>query len=644
MHLAAEHDHVVQFYDTEEFLCDRVADFLGEGLVGGEPLLVIASDDRRQSFHRRLLARGFDPQPPVQSGQLTWLNAHQTLAQFMVGTMPDWTRFREVVGGSLQRTTGAGRHARVRAYGEMVDILWKAGNPKAALRLEEMWNELRTIHSFQLMCAYVMGSFYKSPEPGLVKHVCEAHGQVLPGENAPPPAEDPSDRQAVQALVAEIRQRQLVEESLRHSLHELRASEERERAAARRLDRLQRATARLAGALSVGQVTEALLGLSEDVLGAVAAVVYLRDETTGQMRLAGGRGVPEVEQRMPVLSPEAPLPLATAIARAEPVWFDSPAALLAAYPNVAHARTPRSSLQAVAAVPLLQEGRVLGGFALSFDTPRPFDADERQWLTSFAAQAALAAERARLYQAEKRAVQELTETVRLNELFSGVLAHDLRNPLGAILTAAQLALMRIEKNDTAKLAGPLNRMLISGRRMAGMVDQLLDLSRIRLGLGLAMEPRPVDLRALLAQVCDELVDGQRPVAPNLETVGDAVGSWDEDRLFQVFSNLVGNALQHGRPEGGVRIRIDGGDDTKVQVSVHNQGVVPPELMPRLFQPLARVEGRGEKPQGLGLGLFIACQIVKAHGGQIEVDSSEVAGTTFLVSLPRRAESGGHGNG
>jgi signal transduction histidine kinase len=646
MHLAAEQDHVVQFYDTEEFLCDRVAEFLGEGLAGGEPIVVIASDDRQRSFQSRLSARGFavagrDP------GRLTWLDAHRTLAQFMVGTMPDWTRFRQVIGPSLERSAAAGRHPRVRAYGEMVDILWKAGNPQGALRLEEMWNELRSTHSFQLMCAYVMGSFYKSHEPALLKSVCDTHGQVLPGESAAPAAratEELSGRHAVQALVAEIRQRQLVEESLRQSVRDLRDSEARERAAARRLERLQRATARLAGALSGGEVAQALLGLSEEVLGAVAAVVYLREEASGQMRLAGARGVPDADERFGVLDPDADVPLARAMARGEPLWYQSHAELLRAYPPAAQARTPGAHLQAVAAVPLLHDGRVLGGFALSFAEPRTFDDEDRQWLAGFAAQAALAAERARLYQAEKRAVQELTETVRLNELFSGVLAHDLRNPLGAILTAAQLAIMRVEKNDLTRLAAPLNRMLSSGRRMARMVDQLLDLSRVRLGVGMQLDPRPLDLRAVLADVRGELADGQPEAAIDIESLGAPEGQWDEDRLCQVFSNLVGNALIHGRAGVGVRIRLDGTAADQVRVSVHNQGVVPAELMPALFQPLARLERRGEKPQGLGLGLFIAAQIVKAHGGQIAVESSEEAGTTFVVTLPRGPVRGSHDHG
>jgi signal transduction histidine kinase len=635
MQLTAEPGHVVQFYDTEEFLCARVADFLGDGLAGGEPIVVIASEARRQAFQSRLQARGL-PADAFATGRAIWLDAHQTLAGLMVGAMPDGARFRDIIGGWITRSSGTGPTRRVRAYGEMVDILWRAGNVTAAIRLEEMWNDLAATHSFQLMCAYVMGNFYKAHDTELLNQVCSSHGRVLPAETTAAAVAAPASAPAVQALVAEIGQRQLVEEALRRSLRDLRASEERERATAARMSKLQAATARLATALSLEEVAASFLEVSHEVLGAVAAVLYLADGA-GELRLVGARGLPATAARLPVLSLDTPLPLATAIRTGAPVWFESYAGLVEAYPGLTSSPTPAAQLQAAAALPLSHAGRSLGGFALSFEQARRFDEQERQWLNSLADQIALAVERVRLYQAEKKAVQELTETVRLSELLSGVLAHDLRNPLGAILTAAQVALMRVERQadgDVHKLAAPLARMLTSGRRMARMVDQLLDLSRMRLGVGMHLDVRAVDLHPVLAHVRDELADAHPGATLALEVTGDLQGRWDEDRLFQVFSNLAGNALVHGSGEGAVLIRAVGTDAEAVRVSVHNRGAVPAELMPRLFQPLARLEWRPDKSRGLGLGLFIVSQIVKAHGGTVEVESTEAAGTTFTVKLPR----------
>ncbi|HTB75433.1 MAG TPA: ATP-binding protein, partial [Polyangiaceae bacterium] len=119
----------------------------------------------------------------------------------------------------------------------------------------------------------------------------------------------------------------------------------------------------------------------------------------------------------------------------------------------------------------------------------------------------------------------------------------------------------------------------------------------------------------------------------IEVVGSAVGEWDRDRLLQVFSNLVGNALHHGSEGAPVVIRCDGVAPELVDVSIHNGGVVPAEVLPVMFEPF-RGNARYQRTRGLGLGLFITQQIVHAHGGQIDVRSTASEGTRFAVTLPR----------
>jgi PAS domain S-box-containing protein len=120
----------------------------------------------------------------------------------------------------------------------------------------------------------------------------------------------------------------------------------------------------------------------------------------------------------------------------------------------------------------------------------------------------------------------------------------------------------------------------------------------------------------------------------LEHVGDTSGTWDPDRLAQMFSNLIGNAVQHGSPTDGVRVLVDGMDPAVVRVRVHNLGAIPAGLLPRLFDPLTAGERRRQRARGLGLGLYIAKEIVAAHAGLLTVKSNEADGTTFTVSLPR----------
>lgn len=232
--------------------------------------------------------------------------------------------------------------------------------------------------------------------------------------------------------------------------------------------------------------------------------------------------------------------------------------------------------------------------------------------------------------------RELAEALRLNELFVGILGHDLRNPLGAILSGAQL----LEQELTQELhRRVLARMTAAGERMAEMIEQMLDLTRARLGggIGLAAERGRVELGALVRRVADELHDRHpaREVVIDVADASDVRG--DADRLLQMLSNLVGNALEHGSHELPVSIRVTT-DDRVAVLRLHNGGVIPPAVLPTIFDPFRGREHANGRPRGLGLGLFVARQIALAHGGDIEVESAEGRGTTFTVRLPAGAPS------
>jgi signal transduction histidine kinase len=232
------------------------------------------------------------------------------------------------------------------------------------------------------------------------------------------------------------------------------------------------------------------------------------------------------------------------------------------------------------------------------------------------------------------ASERLQETVRYNELFAGVLAHDLRNPLATVVTAAHLLNMRlgIEDERTAK---PVTKILSSGQRMARMIDQLLDVTRARAGGGIEVRPNTMDLAEVCEQAAGELELAHPSWAIRCVFHGDAIGAWDRDRLAQVLSNLIANAGQHGRPEDGIAVTLDGRRADAVTVQVHNHGAIPPELLPTLFDPFRGSSAARGASRGLGLGLFIVHEIVRAHEGTVTVDSSDDRGTTFTVTLPRR---------
>lgn len=228
--------------------------------------------------------------------------------------------------------------------------------------------------------------------------------------------------------------------------------------------------------------------------------------------------------------------------------------------------------------------------------------------------------------------QQLQHAARMREMFIGVLGHDLRNPLNAILMAAEL--IQLSSSDKA-IADTIQLVFRSGHRMAGLIDQLLDVSRFRLGGGITLFPQPADLRELTDQVLSEFEDLRQRF--QVEVFGDPMGTWDTDRVLQVVSNLVGNAIRYSPPGSPIRIRIQGQHKDTVDFQIHNDGTPIPEgLQGVLFEPFRGSEGGVSKSKGLGLGLYITKEIVLAHGGMVSFESSEESGTYFIVNIPRHA--------
>ncbi len=230
-------------------------------------------------------------------------------------------------------------------------------------------------------------------------------------------------------------------------------------------------------------------------------------------------------------------------------------------------------------------------------------------------------------------LQERTEALRLNEMFMAVLGHDLRNPLHAILLSGELLKRQAETESQRKTA---ERVLSSGKRMSRMIEDLLDLARVRNGGGLVLRPEPIDLARLAQRMAEEAV-GNSGVPPlRIEAFGDVRGEWDSERLAQVLTNLIGNALRHGSG-GEIEICVDGTASTAVELRISNAGEIAAELLPHLFEPFRGRERRGSRSEGLGLGLYIAKQIVQAHQGLIDAQSQQ-GRVSLRVRLPRSPRS------
>jgi signal transduction histidine kinase len=221
---------------------------------------------------------------------------------------------------------------------------------------------------------------------------------------------------------------------------------------------------------------------------------------------------------------------------------------------------------------------------------------------------------------------------RAQDQLLGIVGHDLRNPISAVLMSADFLRWSGDLNE--KQDRSVDLIVSSATRMQRMVDQLLDVTRARVGGGIPVEPKAcANLPDIARGVIEELTMAYPDHPIRLEADPEVRGMWDPDRIAQAVSNLVGNAVVHG--VGQIDVRVTSRCVTAV-LEVHNRGpAIPDDVLASIFEAFRQrtLQGRTSEGGGLGLGLFIAREIVTAHGGEITVRSTESEGTTFTVILP-----------
>jgi signal transduction histidine kinase len=225
----------------------------------------------------------------------------------------------------------------------------------------------------------------------------------------------------------------------------------------------------------------------------------------------------------------------------------------------------------------------------------------------------------------------LRETAEFRERLIGIISHDLRNPLNAILMAAGLLIAGDHLTDTeAQLAG---RILDSGRRMKRIIAQLLEFTHARLGGGFELHHTRVDLAETCEHVATELRLGMEGTI-DVEARGDVMGEWDANLLAEAISNVCSNAVDHATPGTRVAIDVHDGGGGMVVVAITNQGEpIPEDVLPVIFEPFRHGAHTVRETGHLGLGLYIAREVVRSHGGTLDVESSDGV-TTFTMRLPR----------
>jgi signal transduction histidine kinase len=398
---------------------------------------------------------------------------------------------------------------------------------------------------------------------------------------------------------------------------------------ASRATRMLALTSALAEVDTVTDVTDVILGLGLDVVGAACGLIGRaeRGRLCG-IRVGGYDNVAETRLLSSLLDESSPL--GSTIKSGMPVYLSSAQEYEARFPLDYQDVGFSTQAQAYAALPLIHHDVLIGGLGLGFHKPTTFGRAERIFLRVFAGVAACALARAIQCDAERTSKRDCELLARTRIDLLGVVAHDLRNPLNLIQITAEML-------RDAKLPAPtrdemLERCIRATQQMNRLIEDLLDATHIRAG-GLRLELAAVDLKELLSQIND----AYRPLAHERRIFWEASGPdapttarMDASRVLQAVGNLVGNALKFTPPGGHVAVRASvTSHDVVIAVSDSGPGM-PPEALGHVFE--AFWQGKTDR-RGIGLGLTIAKGIAEAHGGRIDVETTHGKGCTFRLILP-----------
>jgi signal transduction histidine kinase len=391
-----------------------------------------------------------------------------------------------------------------------------------------------------------------------------------------------------------------------------------------RLARLQHVTAALCDAASSEEVNAVILREGLEALRAAAGGVALLTENGQHVELVSTRGYPEeVVKRFHLQPLSAEVPICRAILRNEPIYLESPEALRLSFPSIAHINVVGG---ARVSLPFSTNTGLRGCLALSFTDWRTFGHHDRDFMMTLARHCGQAIDRAQLY-SRARAL------TRSREELLAIVAHDLRSPLTTVTTSVALMRRSLPALGAQQVAPRLDAIERSARRMNHLIQDLLDLARFQAGtLVLRQEPHPA--RELLQEVHDSHVaqaaEKSLRLRLDLREVETQVVC-DRERVLQVFSNLVGNAIKF-TPEGGEIILAGSRTEEQVLFRVKDTGPgIPAEHLPHLFDRFFQVNPAHRN--GMGLGLSIAKALVDAHGGVLSVESTVGQGTSFSFTLP-----------
>jgi PAS domain S-box-containing protein len=585
---ASAHEHAVQFYDDEAFLATAASEFLASGLTSNRPVVVIATPSHRKAFFQRLRELEVDVDQARKSGQLTVLDARQTLKKISVNEEPDARRFQNVIGSVIGRSLAGREGSHVCAYGEMVDLLWKGGHQEGAIKLEELWNELTSKYELSLFCAYNMGNFGSASDSEQFAAICQQHTHVIPTERYV--QGDDAAR-----LVAALQDRELelrdVLENAAEGIHRVGPD----------------------GIIQWANNSELeLLGYrAEEYIGRHITEFHADADVIDDLlaRLSCGQAV-----------------------------HSYPARLRHKDGSIRHVLV-NSNVR-------FENGRFLNTRCFTRDITELHEAGvEREAAMERERVARESAERAKTEAeqatADAQRARALAEQAnRAKSDFLAVMSHELRTPLNAIGGYAELIELGIHGPITPAQGDALERIQRSQRLLLGLVNQVLNYARVETG-NVRYNLECVKLDEVLRTAEGSVASQMRAKNIRYEYTGcDSTldVQADAEKLQQIVLNLLTNAVKFTDAGGAIGVSIERRHRVAA-VHVTDTGIgIPADKFDVIFDPFVQVDARYTRTRdGVGLGLAISRDLARGMGGNLALTrSAEEVGSTFTLTLPLSA--------
>ncbi len=560
--------HLVQFYESEGSLLNAMSAFIGGGLKAGETCIVLATREHHEGLLERLKEIGLDRSAVPAQEQYIWLDATEVMSKLMVAGMPEPGRFAEIVGSVIAQAVQ--RQPHVRVFGEIVALLWTEGNQAAAIRLEELWNDLHNqFPVFSLFCAYPLHSFDEQTTAREFLEICQQHSHIIPSDNYGLHASLDEQLQSISQLQqqaslfeAELAQRKEVERLLRIS------EEDHFRLAA------------IVESSDDAIVSKTLDGIITSWNGAAERLFgYSAEEATGKHITL-------------IIPPELRYEEEEIIAKLRQ------GIRIQHYETVRMRKDGKRIEVSLSISPVRdRSGKIIGASKIARD------------------------------------ISERRELERRKDEFISMASHELKTPVTALKGFTQLLQRRFKSRSDEETLRFLARMESQIDKMTTLICDMLDLSRMQTGQ-LEYRMDLFDLAPLVQEIVENVQGTTQTHRIILEKTTATQVYGDRDRIGQVLINLLTNAIKYSRDADRIIVRMATHEgNALVSVQDFGIGISE-AYQEKIFDQFYQVTEPAEKTYpGLGIGLYISRTIMERHQGQLRVQSRKGAGSTFTFQLP-----------